>query len=143
MTENLSELKTRSGSIEFPAYIPVTTFGDKYPLDGLLRPYLPQLASALMVSFHYAKQMAEKPNLPTLIDSGGFASLFKDVKLTQRRGLGMLERTTEAGIEQTHPRDVLELQEEKADVAFTLDFPIPPTTEAAEAGDKVQPSHLW
>ena len=133
MTSGLTKLETRAGTLHFPTYIPVTTFGNKYPLDGLLRPYLPRLASAQMVSFHYAKQMTEKPNLPTLIDSGGFASLFKDVKLKQRRGLGIMERTSEDGTEQMHPRDVLELQEEKADVAFTLDFPIPPSTEPTEA----------
>ena len=31
------------------------------------------------------------------------------------------------------PRDVLEFQEEHADVAFTLDFPIPPKSEKSEA----------
>ncbi len=138
MTAELTNLETRAGNLQFPTYIPVTTFGKKYPLDGLLRPYLPRLASALMVSFHYAKQMTEKPSLPTLIDSGGFASLFKDVKLNQRRGIGILERPCEDGTELTHPRDVLELQEEKADVAFTLDFPIPPSTEAAEARRRLQ-----
>jgi helicase len=33
----------------------------------------------------------------------------------------------------THPRDVLELQERVADVAFTLDFPVPPGMDAGEA----------
>ena len=93
MTAELTKLETRAGTLHFPTYIPVTTFGNKYPLDGLLRPYFPRLASALMVSFHYAKHMGEEPNLPTFIDSGGFASLFKDVKLNRRRGLGILERT--------------------------------------------------
>ena len=48
------QLVTRGGLIQFPAYIPVTTFGEKYPLDDLVRPYLPRLASAIMVSKYYA-----------------------------------------------------------------------------------------
>src|SRR5580698_4444822 len=47
-------LKTPSGLIPLPSYIPVTTFGKKYPLDNLIRPYLPRLAKAVMVSWHYA-----------------------------------------------------------------------------------------
>jgi helicase len=70
------ELVTRRGVIRFPAYVPVTTFGDKYPLDKLVQPYLPRLAQAVMVSFHYARQMSEPLRLPLLVDSGGFASLF-------------------------------------------------------------------
>ena len=42
-------LETPSGTIRFPAYIPVTTFGEKYPLDRLIQPYLPRLAPAVMV----------------------------------------------------------------------------------------------
>jgi len=53
-------LKTRNGEIKLPAYIPVTTFGNKYPLDNLVRPYLPRLASAAMVSWHYAQQIREE-----------------------------------------------------------------------------------
>jgi len=72
------QLKTAHGTIRLPAFVPVTTFGKKYPLDDLVRPYLPRLASAAMVSFHYARQMKERPSLPLFIDSGGFASLFEN-----------------------------------------------------------------
>ena len=34
--------------------------------------------------------------------------------------------------------DVLDFQEQNADVAFTLDFPIPPKTDPAEAGRRQQ-----
>lgn len=128
-------LNTRNGPIPFPAYIPVTTFGQKYPLDNLIRPYLPRLAPALMVSYHYAKQLVpeERMNLPMLVDSGGFAALFRNTKIRKLKGLGVLEITREEVTEVMSPKTVLEFQEAIADVAFTLDFPIPPGTEPKEA----------
>jgi tRNA-guanine family transglycosylase len=128
-----NHLKTPHGMIRLPAYVPVTTFGEKYPLDDLVRPYLPRLASAVMVSYHYAKQMKERPSLPMLIDSGGFASLFQNATVRQVGALGVLEVATDDGTETLHPRDVLEFQEQHADVAFTLDFPIPPSMDLLEA----------
>lgn len=125
-------LVTPSGEIALPAYIPVTTFGKKYPLDELVRPYLRRLAPAVMVSFHYARQMRERPNLPMLIDSGGFASLFRGASVIREQGLGVLQRESEEGRERLHPRDVLDFQENHADVAFTLDFPIPPNFDREE-----------
>ncbi len=77
-------LQTAHGVLKFPAYVPVTTFGDRYPLDDLIRPYLPRLAPAIMVSLHYARQMKERPTLPMLIDSGGFASLFQNAECRRR-----------------------------------------------------------
>lgn len=126
-------LQTAHGPIRLPAYVPVTTFGTKYPLDDLIRPYLPRLASAAMVSFYYARQMKERPTMPLLIDSGGFASLFQDAKVQEVSGLGVLETTHEDKVERLHPREVLEFQEQHADLAFTLDFPIPPSMQLAEA----------
>lgn len=126
-------LTTRAGSIRFPAYIPVTTFGNKYPLDNLIRPYLPRLSQAFMVSFHYAKQMNSRPRLPLLVDSGGFACLFEKSRVSSNRGLGILSTSIEGNEETLHPSDVLELQEKIADVAFSLDFPIPPGTDPKEA----------
>src|SRR5262249_31946361 len=110
-----------------------TTFGEKYPLDDLVRPYLPRLAQAVMVSFHYARKMKERPALPLLIDSGGFASLFQSAKVKAVRGLGVLETLNNETTESLHPIDVLEFQESHADVAFTLDFPIPPSMDLTEA----------
>lgn len=128
-----TQLNTAHGSIRLPAYVPVTTFGEKYPLDDLVRPYLPRLAPAVMVSFHYAQQMKERPSCPLLIDSGGFASLFQNAKVNAVCGLGVLERSSAEKTETLHPRDVLEFQERHADVAFTLDFPIPPSMGRDEA----------
>jgi helicase len=129
-----SVLETAHGSIAYPAYIPVTTFGAKYPLDDLIRPYLPRLAPALMVSYHYAKQMKVRPELPLLIDSGGFASLFKGAKIRKRGGVGILEVPKEGGgTDILTPGEVLAFQEANADVAFTLDFPIPPSMSGRDA----------
>ena len=127
-------LTTRRGVIRFPAYLPVTTFGEKYPLDALIQPYLPRLASAMMVSFHYAQQLVGEPRMPLFVDSGGFASLFETSKVKEVRGLGVLETAGPEDARVTwHPRDVLELQERIADVAFTLDFPISPNASLAES----------
>lgn len=126
-------IETAHGPLRFPAYVPVTTFGDKYPLDDLIRPYLRRLAPAVMVSLHYARQMKQRPNLPLMIDSGGFASLFKDATVRRRGSVGILERTLDEGTELLHPKEVLEFQEEHADIAFTLDFPIPPSMGKREA----------
>jgi queuine/archaeosine tRNA-ribosyltransferase len=126
-------LNTPHGPIRLPAYVPVTTFGGKYPLDDLVRPYLPRLAPAAMVSFYYAKKMKERPGLPLLIDSGGFASLFQNSRVIEVGGLGVLETSAGEEVETLRPSDVLDFQEQFADLAFTLDFPIPPSMDAAEA----------
>src|SRR3954454_18842655 len=104
------KLVTRRGNIPFPAYIPVTTFGKKYPLDDLVRPYLPRLAPAVMVSYYYARQMApgERPRVPVLVDSGGFACLFEGSRLVERGGLGVLQVPRAEGgaaeFDEIHPR---------------------------------------
>ena len=97
---NTKTLTTPSGTIKFPAYIPVTTFGGKYPLDSLIQPYLPRLAQALMISHYYAKQMIERPRLPLLIDSGGFAALFEGSRILKQRNLGVLEINLGEGSEE-------------------------------------------
>lgn len=130
---NSRQLETPSGTIRFPAYIPVTTFGSKYPLDGLIQPYLPRLAQAVMVSHYYALQMTKRPRVPVMIDSGGFAALFERSRILERDGLGVLEINLGEEPEMLTPWDVLEFQEEHADIAFTLDFPIPPNLEKREA----------
>jgi tRNA-guanine family transglycosylase len=138
MSETRRYLKTAHGLLRYPAYIPVTTFGKKYPLDALIQPYLPRLSQAVMVSYHYARQMKQRPRLPLLIDSGGFATLFEGTRIIEEGGLGVLEIPTEDGAEHLHPMDVLDFQEQNADVAFTLDFPIPPKTDRVEAERRQQ-----
>jgi len=137
VTRSPRELTTRRGPVKLPAYIPVTTFGDTYPLDKLLTPFLPRLAQAVMVSYHYARQMTDAPRLPLFLDSGGFASISSDSRVVSANGLGLLEIAREHAAEITHPRDVLDLQERIADVAFTLDFPIPPGMNAVEATERL------
>ena len=127
------QLMTRRGPISLPAYIPVTTFGKKYPLDDLVRPYLPRLASAVMVSYHFARQQTQPLRIPMLLDSGGFVSLFEKAIVVRDGGLGVIHVLSESGTEILAPSEILQFQEERADVAFTLDFPIPPAMKRAEA----------
>ncbi|WP_415791622.1 hypothetical protein [Deinococcus saxicola] len=121
----LRSLSTRRGDLAFPAFLPVTTFGEKYPLDDLLRPYLPRLASAVMVSAYFLRDVTEGPDLgvPLFVDSGGFASIFTGARVRRTRdGLG----TITYGDRTITPADVLALQEGVADVGFTLDLLIVP-----------------
>ena len=111
----------------------MTTFGNAYPLDSLIQPYLPRLAPAVMVSYHYAQSMKRKPRIPVLIDSGGFAALFEGSLILDRQGTGILKIKKEDRTEELTPMNVLDFQEQWADVAFTLDFPIPPATDRKEA----------
>jgi helicase len=126
-------LSTPSGNIPLPAYIPVTTFGGKYPLDALIQPYLPRLSHAIMVSYYYARQMKQRPRLPLMVDSGGFAMLFEGSKLVDHDGLGVLQIQRDEKTETLHPADILDFQEKCADIAFTLDFPIPPGLDPTES----------
>jgi helicase len=73
-----------------------------------------------------------------LIDSGGFATLFEGSRIAEEGSLGVLEIQTNEGVERLHPVDILDFQERNADVAFTLDFPIPPKTGPAEAERRQQ-----
>src|SRR5262245_66295583 len=120
----MRQLVTRRGTIRYPAYFPVTTFGEKYPLDRLIQPYLSRLAPGVLVSAHYARQMGQPLRVPMLVDSGGFASLLEGSRVLGEGKLGVLEVTRDGCTERTQPRDLLELQEQVADVAFTLDFAI-------------------
>ena len=61
-------LATKHGTLTFPTFMPVTTFGDKYPLDKLVQPYLKRMSQCLMVSHFYAQQMKKRPNMPIFID---------------------------------------------------------------------------
>lgn len=147
-------LKTRRGEIRLPAYVPVITFGTAYPLDNLIRPYLPRLAPAVMVSVPLARdaragdaragdttgsdaiqEAIEDLRVPLFVNSGGFLSLRADAQVREERTLGVLECPAgeEGDVIRIHPLDVLNLQERIADVAFTLDFPIAPETDRGEA----------
>lgn len=137
-TKHTRCLETTSGVIEYPAYIPVTTFGNAYPLDALIQPYLPRLAPAVMVSFHYAQAMKRKPRIPVLIDSGGFAALFEGSVISEEQGTGILCVKKDDKKETLTPMRVLDFQEMHADVAFTLDFPVPPAMDRVEADRRMR-----
>jgi helicase len=124
--------------IRYPAYIPVTTFGGAYPLDALIQPYLPRLAPAVMVSYHYAKTMKTKPRIPLLVDSGGFAALLPGSEIIEEAGLGLLRVKNGEEVDELTPLRLLDFQEQHADVAFTLDFPIPPGMERKDADRRVR-----
>jgi helicase len=129
-------IDTRSGRIPLPAVIPVTTFSG-FPLDDLIRPYLPRLSHAMMVSPKYAKDLEEPPTIPLLVDSGGFLSLSETSKVvsaeeTYESGLGYIEYVEDETTKTVRPQYVLELQERIASVGFTLDFAIKPGTEGRE-----------
>lgn len=117
-------LQTRRGLLHFPAFLPVTTFGEKYPLDDLLRPYLPRLTHAVMVSAYFLQDRpTPELGVPLFVDSGGFASIFEGAQVKRtREGLGVIHY----GGRTVTPGDVLHLQERVADVGFTLDLLIRP-----------------
>lgn len=123
-------IQTARGPIYTPTFFPVTTFGDKYPLDKLVRPYLKRLSQCIMVSYHYAKMMKERPAMPMFIDSGGFASMFEGSEIIEYKDCASI-RTKDG--EEIHPLQVLEYQEQHADLAATLDFIIPPGMDQVEA----------
>lgn len=126
-------------------YVPVVTYSDAFQLDSMLRPFLKDAADAVMVSYLYATNITEdnKIPLPHYVDSGGFAAIYEGNTITEEDGLGVLRLKHGPVI---HPREVLDLQEKWADVAFTLDFIIPPGTLDPEVKRRYRLAHqnaLW
>jgi helicase len=113
-----------------PAFFPVTTFGGKFPLDDLVRPYLSRLAPGVMVSYHYAKKMKRRPAGVVFIDSGGFASLFEGSQAIDLGEFAIIK--TKEG-DEIAPAEVLAFQEKHADIGATVDFLIPPDIALEEA----------
>ncbi len=126
----MKSLSTSSGPLAFPAFFPVTTFGGKFPLDELVRPYLKRFGRGVMVSYHYAKMMTERPDGVLFIDSGGFASLFEGAQLQDIGDFAVI-RTKEG--DEISPPAVLAFQEKHADIGATVDFLIPPNCAEDEA----------
>jgi helicase len=127
---SMKSLTVSGGILKLPTFLPVTTFGGRYPLDSIARPYLREIFPAIMVSHFYALPMKERWPQPTFVDSGGFASLFAGstiVDLGDRSGI-----QTEGG-SVTDPAQVLELQKERADIGATLDFIVSPDMDETEA----------
>ncbi len=125
----VKKLKTKHGTISFPTFMPVTTFGDKYPLDKMVQPYLKRTSQCLMVSHYYAQEMKKRPNMPIFIDSGGFAGLFEGSEIVEYDDYACIK--TKDGKE-LNPLDVLRFQIENADIGSTLDFIIPPGLDEKE-----------
>ncbi len=119
----MREMRTKHGTISFPTFMPVTTFGDKYPLDKMVQPYLKRTSQCLMVSHYYAQEMKKRPNMPIFIDSGGFAGLFEGAEIIEYDEYAAIK--TRAG-DELNPLDVLHFQIKNADIGATLDFIIPP-----------------
>lgn len=122
-------LATKHGTLTFPTFMPVTTYGDKYPLDKLVQPYLKRMSQCLMVSYFYAQQMKKRADMPIFIDSGGFAGLFEGAEIIEREEYACIK--TKDG-EELNPLDVLHFQIKNADIGATLDFIIPPGLDEAE-----------
>lgn len=127
MVEAARVLGTRRGPLQLPAFFAVTTFGNKYPLDRLIRPYLPRVCQGVLVSHHYAAHLDdhphEHPGVPLFIDSGGFALLFDGSRVAKHNGAFTI--ITQSG-DLIAPEQVLERQMRHAEIGATLDFPIPP-----------------
>lgn len=119
----IGHLHTAHGDITFPTFMPVTSFGDKYPLDKLVQPYLKRLSQCLMVSHFSAQQMKKRPTMPLFIDSGGFAGLFEGAEFIEHDDYACIK--TKEG-DELNPLAVLEFQEKNADIGATLDAIIPP-----------------
>ena len=124
-------IQTRRGTVHLPTFFPVTTFGDTYPLDRLIQPYLPRLASAILVSHYYAAHLDqapnERPDLPLFIDSGGFALLLEGSEMVSVGGGSWGIRVGSDDV--ISPVGVLERHMAHAEIGATLDFPIPPALE--------------
>lgn len=132
-----SSLRTRRGSLHLPTFFPVTTFGNKYPLDRLIRPYLPRLAQGVLVSYHYATHLddhpEDHPQVPLFVDSGGFALLFEGAQMSEDGGtFGIVTPQGDC----IRPGQVLERQMRHAEIGATLDFPIPPGCEPAQERER-------
>jgi tRNA-guanine family transglycosylase len=123
-------LDTRRGRINYPSFFPVTTFGGSYPLDEIVRPYLERFAPAIMVSHFYAKKMKDAATVPVFIDSGGFASLFEGAEVIDAGEMAVIKTKDKTTL---HPGEILEFQQNKAEIGATLDFVIPPNINEKEA----------
>jgi helicase len=126
----MKSISTSSGTVSFPFFFPVTTFGGAFPLDELVRPYLKRFSPGVMVSYHYAKMMTERPEGILFVDSGGFAGLFDGAKYVDQGEYTTIQ--TKEG-DQISPSEILAFQEKYADIGATVDLIIPPGLSLTEA----------
>lgn len=119
-------------------FLPVTTYGATYPLDNLIRPFLPRFSNAIMVSYHYARQATTAFPLPAFVDSGGFAALLPGAQVNERSdGTGEIVIPTDDGDDAVSPDVVLATQRRLARYACPLDFPLPAHLHAPERDRRV------
>jgi tRNA-guanine family transglycosylase len=128
------QLKTSKGIIELPVYMPVTTYG-RFPIDDLIRPYLPRFTQCIMVSHYYAQAMKSPPDIPLFIDSGGFASIFEGSQVIEDGDFAVICTSDDEIID---PQSVLKFQIEHAQIGATLDFLITPSQDATEASRRYE-----
>lgn len=121
--------------LRLPSFLPVTTFGGKFPLDEILRPYLRRFSSAIMVSHHYAQKMKGPAAPLTFIDSGGFASLFQGSSVEKIEDRFCIRTSVDTLLD---PAEVLSFQSQHAQFGATVDFVIPPNTPEDEAHRRQQ-----
>jgi len=146
------KILTRKGAVELPIYIPTLTFGNDFPLDDYVRPFLTSVFTpAIMSSYRFIHKMTpeQQPPQSFWLDSGAFAllSVNQSSWQTQQSGISVIEVAGEEGkAEILHPKAILEKQEQIAEVGFTLDIPVPLDCEPAEAERRLQASlnnALW
>lgn len=125
-------LETRSGTIRFPAFVPVTRLGTRGGLDAKVQPVLASIAPAVMAGCsEFAHKNLVPPKLPVMVTSGSSVLLTAGAGVVRRGEIGEIRFAS--GRKPLTPEQALEVQETWADVAFTFDFPIPYGLDPIEA----------
>lgn len=109
--------------LAYPGFVPVVT--TRFPLDAALRGVIEANAGAALISVPelLTGSTAPLPRVPLLIDSGGYAALHPQARVTDQGGLGALHLPDGRVLT---PELVWDTQvRHGAALAFTLDFPAP------------------
>ncbi len=116
-------IKTRTGNIPFPAFIPVTRLGTRGGVDAKVQPLLGSVVGAVMTGFaEFEHKNVIYPRLPVMVTSGSSALLLSGSVAARRGDTGEIYLPSRK--KKLVPERVLEVQEANADVAFSFDFPI-------------------
>lgn len=120
-------------AIPYPrgTFLPVTTYGDKFPLDDLIRPFLFRFAPMALVSYPYGQMLPTQAELPLFLDSGGFAGALPGA-VYEHRGDHFVLRTPEGLL--IEPMSLLNRAESHPQIGVlaTLDAFISPKAEVEE-----------
>lgn len=114
-----------------PLYVPTLTLGQNL-MDQWVIPYLtPDVTPSVMVSVPSittaSQGLLQKLKQALWVDSGSAVMLSSKTQTQwhQKDGVAVIEGTDhQKNVVKVHPQEVLTLQEEWADVAFTVDIPI-------------------